>query len=164
MQGKFYDTNFKRGGGPNAIPYLQRISWTCPHCGGQMFLVPNFGTFSLRCPREHERYHPQIVTFTTSTTVPPAQEADKASGMTDLNYLSPAALKAAMRGGIDAWGQWGSSRDHCLYVERIDDPRSRRRCHCGCGKRATHRGMANGVCLSMGCELSMMRWARRVEK
>ena len=37
---------------------------------------------------------------------------------------------------------------------------SRRRCDCGCQKRATHLGMANGVCLMIGCELYVRRWIR----
>lgn len=74
--------------------------------------------------------------------------------------LSQSALKAAVIGGVEEWGQRASVFDHYLYVEPIDS-RSRRRCHCGCNKRATHRGMANGICLSQGCELSMMRWAKR---
>ena len=36
----------------------------------------------------------------------------------------------------------------------------RRRCTCGCEQRATHLGMANGVCLTMGCELYVRRWVR----
>ncbi|MCE9565828.1 MAG: hypothetical protein K8U57_27705 [Planctomycetes bacterium] len=83
--------------------------------------------------------------------------------MTDkplLNGLSPAALAAAMKGGTSAWGQWGSATEHQLYIEPVA-PKSRRRCHCGCKRCATHRGMANGVTLNMGCELSMQRWAAR---
>jgi hypothetical protein len=79
---------------------------------------------------------------------------------TGLNDLSSTALAAAMKGGTAAWGQWGSMADHHLYVESVH-PKSRRRCHCGCTRRATHRGMANGVCLAVGCELSMQRWAAR---
>ena len=79
--------------------------------------------------------------------------------MTDLNSLSPAALSAAMRGGAMAWGQLGSSIDHVRYVEPVLS-KSRRRCHCGCKRRATHLGMANGVCLTIGCELAMARWVR----
>jgi len=37
---------------------------------------------------------------------------------------------------------------------------SRRRCHCGCDKRATHRGTANGVGMTTGCELYIRRWVR----
>lgn len=80
--------------------------------------------------------------------------------MGDINKLSPDALKAAMQGGTEAWGQWGSSRDHVLYIEPIGKTRRRRKCHCGCNKRCTHRGMANGVCLTSGCELSTRRWAK----
>jgi len=74
--------------------------------------------------------------------------------MVDLNKLSPAALKAAMRGGTTAWG-WVGSEDHVRYAEPIT---YRRKCWCGCGKRSTHIGMANGVALLSGCELSVRRW------
>ena len=76
-----------------------------------------------------------------------------------LNNLSPAALKAAMKGGTAAWGQWGSASDHQLYVERVL-PSSRRRCLCGCENRATHLGMANGVALISGCEMAVQRWLK----
>lgn len=39
-------------------------------------------------------------------------------------------------------------------------PKSRRRCHCGCNRRATHMGQANGVTMVMGCELSIARWVQ----
>lgn len=79
-----------------------------------------------------------------------------------LKDLSPAALKAAMRGGTDAWGEHGSVFAHVLYVEPQDARRGRyRKCHCGCGGKAKFRGMANGVCLAEGCELSMHRWKNR---
>lgn len=61
--------------------------------------------------------------------------------------------------GQTEWGTWGSARDHRRYVMPIDS-RSRRRCNCGCGKRATHVGCANGLGMTSGCELSMRRWAR----
>jgi len=77
--------------------------------------------------------------------------------MGDLNNLSPNALKAAMQGGTDGWGQHGSSTDHVRYAQPVS-PRSRRRCNCGCKQRSTHLGMANGVALRDGCELSMARW------
>lgn len=58
------------------------MNWTCPNCGSQMFLVANCGEFFLRCPREHDGYHPQIVTFTTNSTMPvdlaAVREADAA--------------------------------------------------------------------------------------
>lgn len=38
---------------------------------------------------------------------------------------------------------------------------SRRRCGCGCKKRATHIGGCNGIALRTGCELSIRRWAKR---
>lgn len=37
---------------------------------------------------------------------------------------------------------------------------SRRRCPCGCGKRATHVGTADGLAMMMGCELHVARWVR----
>lgn len=77
----------------------------------------------------------------------------------DLNKLSKPALSAAMRGGTAAWGSWGSSAHHVRYSEPVDS-KSRRRCHCGCKRRATHRGMANGIALMSGCELSVARWVK----
>lgn len=82
--------------------------------------------------------------------------------MIDINKLPPAALSAAMRGGTAAWGQHGSSQAHIRYAHPVQ-PRSRRRCHCGCGKRATHLGMANGVALVTGCELAIARWVKTGE-
>lgn len=77
--------------------------------------------------------------------------------MMDLNKLSPAALKAAIIGGTETWGQGGSIRD-VRYAEPVA-PKSRRRCSC-CKRRATHRCMANGVSLGTGCELFVTRWLR----
>ena len=79
----------------------------------------------------------------------------------ELNKLSPAALSAAMRGGTDEWGQCGSIFDHIVYVE----PQTARgghylKCRCGCGKKAKYRAMANGLCMSEGCELSMRRFCK----
>ena len=37
---------------------------------------------------------------------------------------------------------------------------SRRRCHCGCKKRATHTGRNNGIALVTGCEMYIRRWVR----
>lgn len=73
-----------------------------------------------------------------------------------LNDLSPAALSAAMRGGADGWGEHGSVT-HARYAEPHP---SRRKCHCGCNGRQTHIGIANGVGLYWGCELSVRRWVR----
>lgn len=80
----------------------------------------------------------------------------------DLNALSPAALEAAMRGGTDEWGQWGSATDHVRYVEPWPREywRRRRKCHCGCGKKITHTGRANGIALMSGCEFLVRRWVR----
>ena len=79
--------------------------------------------------------------------------------MTDLNEMSQAARSAAMRGGMEGWGSVGGLPGQIRYQEKVDS-KSRRRCNCGCGRRASHRGMANGVCLTMGCELSMRRWVK----
>ncbi len=80
--------------------------------------------------------------------------------MTKLKELSPAALRAAMQGGTESWGEWGSAVDHLRYAEPIGKTRNWRKCYCGCGKRQTHRGMANGVALAWGCQLSVMRWVK----
>jgi len=77
--------------------------------------------------------------------------------MPDLSALSPAALSAAMRGGTDDWGRTGSASDHIRYMEPMN---SLRKCPCGCGGRATHLGMANGVGLISGCELRVRRWVK----
>lgn len=77
----------------------------------------------------------------------------------DLRQLPRAALAAALRGGTGGWGQVGSSTDHVRYA--LPRPAaSRRRCSCGCGGRATHSGMANGVCLVGGCEMGVARWVK----
>jgi hypothetical protein len=76
----------------------------------------------------------------------------------DLNKMQPTERAAAMRGGVDGWGQVGSV-DDVRYALPVD-PKSRRRCHCGCKRRATHRGMANGVCLTTACELAIRRWIK----
>lgn len=57
------------------------------------------------------------------------------------------------------WGKHGSAIAHQRYMEVVS-PRSRRRCHCGCRKRASRRGMANGVALTTGCEMYIRRWVR----
>ena len=72
----------------------------------------------------------------------------------NLNDLSPAARSAAMRGGTSGWGQVGGLPGHIRYAEPVAST-SRRRCGCGCKRRATHIGMANGVALISGCP-----WAR----
>lgn len=55
--------------------------------------------------------------------------------------------------------KWGSATQHRRYMQAAPK-RSRRHCFCGCKRRATHLGMANGVCLLMGCELRVRRWVR----
>jgi len=37
---------------------------------------------------------------------------------------------------------------------------SRRRCDCGCNKRATHIGMANNIAMTQACELIIRRWVK----
>jgi hypothetical protein len=79
--------------------------------------------------------------------------------MVDLSKLSRPALKAAMKGGTEDWGQHGSAAAHVRYSEPLPSS-SRRRCFCGCERRQTHRGMANGVCLTSACKLGIARWVR----
>ena len=55
-----------------------------------------------------------------------------------------------------------------ISANAFTDPRSigkvpsrmRRRCHCGCKRRATHTGLANGIAMTHGCELYIRRWVR----
>ena len=76
-----------------------------------------------------------------------------------LNDLGPDALSAAMRGGVDGWGQHGSAIEHVRYMDSAP-VKSRRRCRCGCKKVARYSGKANGVALTMGCEMSIRRWVK----
>lgn len=39
-------------------------------------------------------------------------------------------------------------------------PRSRKRCYCGCGGKATHVGRGQGCAMMGGCELYVRRWVR----
>lgn len=80
-------------------------------------------------------------------------------GVMDLNKQSPAALKAAMQGGTAAWGTVGSSTEHVRYAEPIT-PKSRKKCWCGCGQKRTHKGMANGMCLTSACHMGILRWVK----
>lgn len=57
------------------------------------------------------------------------------------------------------WGNWGSSTLHARYFVKLP-AKSRRLCRCGCRRRSTHSGMANGVVLVTGCELSVRRWVK----
>lgn len=79
--------------------------------------------------------------------------------MTNLNDLSPAARSAAMRGGMDDWSQVGGLPGHIRYMGPMPST-TRRRCSCGCKRRATHLGMANGVGLCSGCEMKIRRWVK----
>jgi hypothetical protein len=82
--------------------------------------------------------------------------------MSELNKLSRAGLEAAMRGGTKEWGERASIIEHIMYVEpQTARGRHYLKCRCGCKKNATHRAMANGICMSEGCEFSMQRWAKQ---
>jgi hypothetical protein len=59
----------------------------------------------------------------------------------------------------DSWGQRGSAQEHQRYMTKVR-PTSRRRCYCGCDRRATHVGMANGIALTRACELGIRRWVK----
>lgn len=64
--------------------------------------------------------------------------------------------RVASTGG---WGEHGAA-NMSRYLRPIL-PRSRRRCFVGgCGKRATHVGMANGVALCSCCEWDGARWVK----
>lgn len=68
------------------------------------------------------------------------------------------ATRAAALGQAE-WATWGSADHHRRYVSPLPST-SRRRCDCGCNKRATHVGCANGLAMTSGCEMSMRRWTR----
>lgn len=61
---------------------------------------------------------------------------------------------------MDGWGVYGSASEHKRYIEKYRLPARKRRCSCGCEQKPTHLGMANGVALIAGCELSVRRWVR----
>lgn len=79
----------------------------------------------------------------------------------ELKNLSPAALKAAMTGGTEEWGERASVYEHIGYVE---PQRSRGghylKCRCGCERKAKYRAMFNGICMAEGCEFSVHRFVR----
>ncbi|VVO40394.1 hypothetical protein PS712_05800 [Pseudomonas fluorescens] len=81
------------------------------------------------------------------------------TSITDLSTMSPAARSAAMRGGMEGWGQVGGLPEHIRYMEALV-PKSRKLCHCGCRSRKSHVGKSNGVALMSGCELVVRRWVR----
>ena len=72
----------------------------------------------------------------------------------------PAELRAALQGGTEGWGHIGSATENVRYKMALPKIKARRACHCGCGGKATHLGMANGIGLTRGCELSMQRWVK----
>jgi len=80
-----------------------------------------------------------------------------------LDQLSPSARSAAIRGGMAGWGQVANAKTHIRYMEKMPST-SRKKCSCGCGQRATHAGMANGLALMTGCELVVRRWVRTGER
>lgn len=79
---------------------------------------------------------------------------------TSLNGMSAATLSAAMRGGTATWGQSASALEDVRYADPITGRAGRRKCSCGCDRASSHRGMANGICLVSGCELSIRRWVK----
>lgn len=81
----------------------------------------------------------------------------------DLNTLHPNALAAAMKGGTQGWGQVADARTMVRYSQPVK-PTSRRRCTCGCERRATLLGMVNGLGMTSGCELSIARWVKTGSK
>ncbi len=84
--------------------------------------------------------------------------------MADLNKMQPAELRAAMQGGTAGWGSVGSSSDHVRYKLALPKIKARRACSCGCDGKATHAGLANGLALTRGCELSIQRWVKTGDK
>lgn len=85
--------------------------------------------------------------------------------MTRLDKLSPQALRAAMKGGTSEWGERGSVVDHIVYAE----PQTARgryylKCRCGCERKATHRAMANGICMMEACEMAAHRFAMQANR
>lgn len=73
--------------------------------------------------------------------------------------LDAETARATIAGLIDTDGtRHGSARGHRAMVAA--SPQSRRRCPCGCGTRATHTGLGDGLALTSGCELSVRRWVR----
>lgn len=60
---------------------------------------------------------------------------------------------------MNDFGEYGSSTLHKRYEQKTPS-RSKQRCSCGCKQRATHMGMANGVVLMNGCQLTVKRWVK----
>lgn len=60
---------------------------------------------------------------------------------------------------------WASAFEHRRYSVRRENRRTGpRRCPLGwperCPNPSTHRGDANGMCLTMGCEFHVAQWVR----
>lgn len=55
---------------------------------------------------------------------------------------------------------WASVYHHKRTIEPVES-RSRARCWCGCKRRGTHVGKANGMCMTAPmCEMQARRWLR----
>lgn len=78
----------------------------------------------------------------------------------DLNSLQPRELRAVARTGTTLWGKHASATTHARYMLALPHPKNRRRCSCGCEGRSTHAGLANGLGLMRGCELSVAHWVK----
>lgn len=75
------------------------------------------------------------------------------------SILKREETRARANGLISHTGMRSGSADGHRSI--IEAPKtSRRRCYCGCGKRATHTGLGDGIALMGGCELSVRRWVR----
>ncbi len=80
--------------------------------------------------------------------------------MRNLAAMAPAELRAAMQGGTAGWGLTASAETNMRYVLPLPKIKARRACSCGCGGKATHAFMANGLSLGRGCEFAAYHWAR----
>lgn len=77
----------------------------------------------------------------------------------DQAVLTAEATRAAVAGKFGADGTRSGSVDGHRSV--VTGPaRRRRKCPCGCGTRATHIGLGDGIALMSGCQLSVHRWVR----
>lgn len=67
--------------------------------------------------------------------------------------------KARLAGRIgDDGTRWGSERGSRSMIQAPST--SRHRCSCGCGGRASHVGLGDGLALMGGCEMHVRRWVR----
>ena len=80
--------------------------------------------------------------------------------MVDLNSLKGSELSAAMRGGTEGWGKQASINNIRYSVAKQKVSGRPCVCTCGCKNKITHLGMANGICLTSGCEFSVALWVR----